>query len=141
MKKLMSLILCLMMVFSLVACTGDASKTTEPAGFTPVTDGAVVGEGSVSFPLVIVDKEGNAINVSVNTNEETVGAALVALGLVEGTESEYGLYITRVNGIAAIYEEDATYWAFYINDEYAMTGVDQTPIAEGETYKLEVTQG
>lgn len=137
MKKFLSVFLCLIMVFSLVACGGNANETTEPA-FTPVSDGAVVGEGSVSFPLTIVDKEGNSITITVNTDAETVGAALVELGLVEGEDSEYGLYVKTVNGITADYNVDATYWAFYINDEYAMTGVDQTPIVSGETYSLKV---
>lgn len=139
MKKFLSLTLCLVMMLSLCACSIGGEK--EPAGFTPVTDGAVVGEGAVTFPLTIVDKEGKSIQITVNTDKETVGEALLELGLVEGTTGEYGLYMTHVNGIPAIYEEDGTYWAFYINDEYAMTGVDMTPIAEGESYKLEATKG
>lgn len=138
MKKLMSLILCLIMVFSLVACGGTTAETTEPAGFTPVSDGAVVGEGAKSFPFVIVDKEGNTVTVTVNTDKETVGEALLELGLVEGEEGEYGLYVKTVNGITADWDVDAAYWAFYINDEYAMTGVDTTPIVDGETYMFKV---
>lgn len=133
MKKFTALILALLMVFSLTAC-GSA----ETADTTTVTDGQTVGEGAVSFPLTIVDKEGSEINITVNTDAETVGEALLENGIVEGEDSEYGLYITHVNGIAAIYEEDATYWAFYINGEYAMTGVDTTPIVDGETYMLKV---
>lgn len=138
MKKLMSLILCLIMVFSLVACGGATSETTEPSGFTPVTDGAVVGEGAKSFPFVIVDKEGSTVTVTVNTDKETVGEALAELGLLEGEYAEYGLYVKTVNGITVDYEADAAYWAFYINDEYAMAGVDLTPIADGETYMFKV---
>ena len=133
MTKILSLILCFVMVLSLAACGGTTETTEE---FTPVTDGATIGEGAKTFPLVITDKDGNTVNVTVNTDEETVGDALVALGVVEGEESEYGLYVKTVNGITADYEVDATYWAFYINGEYAMTGLDQTPIAEGETYTL-----
>lgn len=137
MKKIVSLILCAILMLSLAAC-GAPEETTGPAEFTPVADGAVLGEGAVSFPLVITDKDGSSINVTVNTDKENVGDALLEVGIVEGTVGEYGLYITHVNGIGAIYEEDGTYWAFYINGEYAMTGVDQTPIAEGETYELKV---
>ena len=133
MKKIVSLILCAILMVSLIACGGAPAETTPSA---TVTDGQVVGEGAKSFPLTIVDKEGNAITITVNTDKETVGEALTELGIVEGTMGEYGLYMTHVNGIPAIWEEDGYYWSFYINDEYAMTGVDQTPIAEGETYKL-----
>lgn len=133
MKKIVSLILCAILMVSLIACGGAPAETTPSA---TVTDGQVVGEGAKSFPLTIVDKEGNAITITVNTDKEMVGEALTELGIVEGTMGEYGLYITHVNGIPAIWEDDGYYWSFYINDEYAMTGVDQTPIADGETYKL-----
>lgn len=133
MKKIVSLILCAILMVSLIACGGAPAETTPSA---TVTDGQTVGEGAKTFPLTIVDKEGNAITITVNTDKEMVGEALTELGIVEGSMGEYGLYITHVNGIAAIWEEDGYYWSFYINDEYAMTGVDQTPIAEGESYKL-----
>ena len=153
MKKLVSLILCAILMLSLAACGAPAettapdesgntspseTETTAPTSPIPVSDGDVIGEGAVSFPLTIVDKDGNAIHITVNTDKEIVGEALLELGLVEGEQSEYGLYVKTVNGITADYDVDATYWAFYINDEYAMTGVDQTPIAEGETYTLKV---
>ena len=51
-------------------------------------------------------------------------------------DSEYGLYIKTVNGITYDYETDGKYWAFYISDEYSMTGIDLTDIVSGETYVL-----
>ena len=33
---------------------------------------------------------------------------------------------------------DRTYWAFYVNGEYASTGVDSTPVNEGDTYEFKV---
>ena len=140
MKKILSLILCLALVVSLAACS-IGGESTEPTGFTPVSDGDSIGSGATTFPLEIVDGEGNTINITVSTDQTIVGEALQELGLLEGTEGDYGLYISTVNGIRAVYEESGTYWAFYINGEYAMTGVDQTPIAAGETYKLVVEKG
>ena len=43
-----------------------------------------------------------------------------------------------VNGITADYETDGTYWAFYIDGEYAMTGVDATEINEEAVYTFVV---
>ena len=51
---------------------------------------------------------------------------------------DYGLYVKEVNGITADYDVDGTYWAFYINDEYASTGVDSTNITEGDNYSFKV---
>ena len=137
MKKILSCILCLVMALSMAACS-PAPKATEPAEFKPVTDGQSVGSGAKTFPLEIIDKDGNSVKITVSTDKETVGEALLELGIVEGDAGEYGLYIKFVNGIEANYDVDATYWAFYINGEYAMTGVDVTPIEEGASYLLKV---
>ena len=56
----------------------------------------------------------------------------------EGEDGQYGLYVKTVNGITADYDVDGTYWAFYINGEYAMSGVDVTDIAAGSTYAFKV---
>ena len=46
------------------------------------------------------------------------------------------MYIKSVLGQVLDYETDGMYWAFYVNGEYAMTGVDQTPIQPGTAYLL-----
>ena len=67
-----------------------------------------------------------------------MGDALLELGLIEGEEGAYGLYVKKVNGITADYDTDQTYWAFYINGEMAMTGVDATDVEAGATYSFKV---
>lgn len=74
----------------------------------------------------------------VKTSEETVGNALYALGLIDGDEGSYGLYIKSVNGIIADYDKDATYWAFYVDNSYAMSGASDTPIEEGKYYTFKI---
>ena len=86
----------------------------------------------------MVEADGNETNFVVNTDKETVGDALLELNLIEGDDSEYGLYVKTVNGITADYDTDGTYWAFYVNGEYASTGVDSTPVNEGDTYEFKV---
>ena len=56
----------------------------------------------------------------------------------EGGPGAYGLYVKTVNGIKADYDKDKAYWAFYVNDSYAMSGVDSTEIKEGEVYSFKV---
>ncbi len=102
------------------------------------SDVTVLGEGSISFPFTVVDGEGNTTQFEIHTNEETVGQALLALDLIAGDDSEYGLYVKTVNGITADYDTDGKYWAFYIDDEYATSGVDSTPITDGSSYSFKV---
>ena len=46
-----------------------------------------------------------------------------------------------VNGIAANWDKDQTYWAFYINGEYATTGISDTEITADTIYGLTLTKG
>ncbi|MBR4017733.1 MAG: DUF4430 domain-containing protein, partial [Oscillospiraceae bacterium] len=48
-------------------------------------------------------------------------------------------YIQEVDGEKAVFEEDNAYWAFYVDGEYAMLGIDQTPIEDGKVYRLAYT--
>lgn len=104
----------------------------------PVEDGAELGEGGTRFALTITDGDGAQTHVTVNTDAATVGEALEELGLIQGEEGAYGLYVEMVNGITADYDADRTYWAFYINGDYAMTGVDATELVPGDSYELRV---
>lgn len=137
MKKFLTIILALVMVLSLMAC-GSAPAQQPDNGGGVVTDGATLGEGAHSFTLEITDADGKTITATINTDEETVGAALLKLKVIQGENSSYGLYVKTVNGVAADYEKDQTYWSFYIDGEYAQTGVDMTAITDGSTYKLAI---
>ena len=155
MKKFLAIILALVMALSLMACgntpaqqpdnsddanTGitDGANNDANVDAPVVTDGATLGEGAHSFTLEITDAEGKTITATINTDEETVGAALLKLNIIQGENSDYGLYVKTVNGITADYDKDQTYWSFYIDGEYAQTGVDMTAVNDGSTYKLAI---
>ena len=157
-KKIKSMLLCMMlaMAFTVAGCgsktegTVDAQKNTETAIVNTETtvetesvetaeaQEIVLGDGSVKFTFIVVDADGNETDFVINTDKETVGDALLEQNLIEGEEGDYGLYVKTVNGITADYDTDHTYWAFYVNGEYASTGVDSTPVNEGDTYEFKV---
>ncbi len=138
-KKLISVILAVMLAAALsifaAGCGSTPSTTTEPTVAT-ITDGQSLGIGSTQFTLAVVDTDGKEITVQINTDKTTVGEALVELGLVAGEPSDFGLMITTVNGTTLDFNKDGKYWAFYIDGEYATTGIDQTDITAGATYML-----
>lgn len=94
----------------------------------------VLGEGSAVFVFQMKDKEENVTEWEIHTDEKTVGGALMALGLIEGEEGEYGIYVKKVCGIEADYDKDQSYWAFYVDGEYGTSGVDQTEIETDKVY-------
>ena len=154
--SLLTLILCLVLTWTAALFTGCTDSVTEspevsgtPAVTTespettvtekaPATDAKKLGEGDTVFDFTVTDKDGNETKFEIATDKTTVGEALAELGLIEGEEGAYGLYVKKVNGITADYDVDKTYWAFYVNGEYAMTGVDKTEIEAGATYSFKV---
>lgn len=163
-SKVVSWILCMMLIVAMALCTAGCNKKDTPsdgtAGVTAPADASgqkedgqkddsqttnpaagdvtELGEGKAAFSFLVVDKDGNEAKFLIHTDKETVGAALLELALIEGDEGEYGLYVKKVNGITADYDVDQTYWAFYINGEYAMTGVDATAVTDGAEYSFKV---
>ena len=136
MKKITALLLALALSFTLifiVSCNRiPAEGLWENATYRDDTE---LGEGANTFTLVVEIGE-EKVTFAISTDKKTVGDALTELGLLEGEESQFGLYVKKVNGVLADYDVDQTYWAFYINGEYAMTGVDTTDVVNGTTYTL-----
>ena len=140
-KKWLSVIGCMVLIAALALTTiGCGSKETPAPVGESDTQVQILGEGNTVFQFSVVDLEGNETKYEIHTDETTVGAALIKLGLIEGEEGPYGLYVKKVNGITAIYEEDGSYWAFYEDGEYGMTGVDLTDIDPAVAYSFVQTK-
>ena len=98
-------------------------------------------QGGKTFTVTVVHKDGTSKDFTYSTDEEYLGTVLAAEGLLQGTEGPYGLMIDTVDGQTASWDVDQSYWAVYIGSEYATTGIDQIPIQDGGSYKLEYTVG
>ena len=144
MRKLLSFILCMVLIAAMaLLATGCSDKTETPeetlasteATQTPATTEVIEkGEGKTAFNFEVTDLDGETTKFLVKTDKTIVGDALLEVGLITGDPGPYGLYVKTVNGISAIYETDNAYWAFYTNGEYATKGVDQTQIDTTATY-------
>ena len=145
-KKIQSLLLCMMLIvamaFTTVGCNtqkeNGVEESTAAVEESVENEVEVLGEGETKFLFTVVDKDGNETNYEIHTDKETVGEALLDLELIAGDEGEFGLYVKTVNGVTADYDVDQTYWAFYVNGEYAMSGVDATDIEDGVSYAFKV---
>lgn len=139
-KKNLSLLICVMLIVTMAvfstAC-GSGKNNVSSTGET-AQDGDVLGEGKTQFTFVVEDGEGGTKQFEIHTDKETVGEALLELGMIAGDGGDYGLYVKTVNGKTVDYDEDGKYWAFYIDDEYAAKGVDLTPIEDGKVYTFKV---
>ena len=123
MKKLISVVLCLALALSLGAMAFAQEPETawdENHETILLENGAAYGEGETTFSF------------AVECQNETA--------LVTGEDGEWGLYVKTINGITADYDTDGSYWAFYIDGEYAMTGVDATEIDTEATYSFVISK-
>lgn len=94
-----------------------------------------------NITVTVVHKDGSEKVFTYATEEANLGAVLLNEGLVEGEDSSFGLMITTVDGETASWDEDQSYWALFIGEEYATTGADQTPVNDGDAFKLVYTIG
>lgn len=142
-KSSLSLLLSLALITAIALTTGcNDNKETPKTSDTSVSESqkeiVVKGDGKTKFSFSVTDKDGKTTDFEINTDKTIVGEALQELGLIEGDESEFGLFVKKVNGITADFDVDKTYWAFYVNGSYASSGVDTTEIKEGESYAFKV---
>lgn len=141
-KSVFRVTLCIVLI-AVIAVLAVGCNNTEPDEIqqVPTTVQAqgevtVLGEGARQFSFSVTDNDGIVTNFEIHTDKTTVGEALEELTLIAGDEGPYGLYVKRVNGITLDYNKDGMYWAFYINGEMAMSGVDATEITEGTVYSF-----
>ena len=149
-KKIVTLFLGMMLIASMTFATMGCGGNNQPQNeqvedssqITEMQDTemqvTVLGEGATQFAFTVIDKDDNETAFEIHTDKEIVGEALLELELIDGEASAFGLFVKTVNGITADYDVDQTYWAFYVNGEYATSGVDTTPIEEGMTYTFKV---
>lgn len=134
----LSVFLIPVMLYAVMAFSGCESNEPPPAA--AISDAREVGEGDSEFTLEVTDNGGELTRFIVRTNEKTIGAALLEVGLIEGEESQYGLFVKTVNGVTADYAADKAYWAFYVDGEYATSGADSVDIEQGKTYAFVYTE-
>lgn len=140
-RNLLSFVLCIVLVAAIALMTSGCNDDKTPHGdsstdvYTQTENDAIkLGKGSNKFDFMVVDQNGKETAFEISTDKTIVGDALLDVKLIAGENSAYGLYVKTVNDITLDYDTDGKYWAFYINGEYGMTGVDTTEIVAGDIY-------
>ena len=137
-KSLLALLLILTTMLALFACAKVPaegkwenatyrSDKTFGKGETTITVDVIVGEEQVTF--------------TVKTDKETLADALLEHGLIEGEESAFGIYVKKVNGITADYNEDSSWWGVEQNGTLLPTGMSGILVKDGEHYDVVCKKG
>lgn len=124
-KKILSLLLAAVLLLGAAAC---AKPNPAPAN-----------DAAQKTIHISVTFDGKTENLDVKTSEETLGAALIKEGLISGSEGEFGLFVDTVNGHFADVAKNE-YWVFTKGGEWVTTGVDTTPIEDGDSFEWSIYQ-
>ncbi len=99
---------------------------------------ATAGSKEITVTVTHADESVNTFNLA--TDAEYLRGALEEQDLIAGVESEFGLYVLTVDGETAD-DTNQEWWSFTMGGEMLMTGVDSTPIADGDAYEITLVIG
>ena len=97
--------------------------------------------GGKSVTVTVIHADAAQKEFSYETDLEYLGELVLAEKLAEGVVGTYGLEIRTVDGETASWDENRSYWALYIGEEYATTGADSIVLTDGGEYSLVYTIG
>lgn len=96
--------------------------------------------GGKTVTVEVVHGDGSVNTFDISTDEETLRGALDQESLIDGTESEYGIYILTVDGETAD-ESEQQWWSITQDGEMCMYGADELMISDGDHYELTLVTG
>ena len=97
-------------------------------------------QGTKKITVDIVFAQGDTKTVKIKTDAEYLRGALEEEDLIKGSESAYGLFVTSVDGVEADSAKEQ-WWCLTKNGEMLSTGVDTTPIRDGDKFEITLTTG
>ena len=116
-KKSIFTLIVLAMLMILISCTNTAVEST--------------------INIVINDYEKNEIyNDEIKTEETKLIEVLKELDIeLKYEDGQYGAYIISIKGLEQKEDENGIYyWSYYVDDNYATTGVSACNVEEGKKY-------
>ncbi len=128
------------LALAVVAC--DAAPAASSGGSDAEDKSAI----AVTVEIDATAGEGEATSTEVEVDEgATVYDALVATGAdVNASDSDYGMYVQGIGGLAGGDFGDMSGWMFEVNGEMAEVGCSQYELSDGDvvtwTYVTEFTE-
>ena len=138
MKKVIRSVVLVALVLSFVLCLASCNEKIDAEGLwenATYRSDKEFGKGEKTVEVEVKVEE-QSVTFTIHTDADTLGAALLEHELIAGEDGQYGIYVKTVNGILADYDVNKSYWGFYQNGEYLMSGVDTTAIVGGEHFEI-----
>lgn len=91
--------------------------------------------GDKTIVIEVVHSDRSAREFTYQTDAEFLGQVLLEEALASGEDGAYGLFITTVDG-ETINADQNQWWCVTKRGQMVDTGVDATPIADGDQFEL-----
>ena len=98
----------------------------------------ITGAKNINIIVIHADQTENAF--SYETDAEYLGEVLLENELAEGDITDYGLFISTVDGETADSSKQQ-WWCITKGGESVTTGADSLPIADGDQFELTLMEG
>lgn len=106
------------------------SSSLQESSSTSLSSNAPVNE-TVTFTMHVMHQDGTGKQIQLTTNASNLADALLEQGWIAGEQSQYGLFVTEVDGEKA---ENGAWWKLQINGEDAQTGVSSVQPGNDAVY-------
>lgn len=130
-------------LFASLALAGCGSNAPASSSAASTQGSSTAASQQADQPGELIETKATITDANGNTTSYTVqipAADATALAVLEATDAEvttensqYGTYITAINGIAA---EGNSGWVYTVNGEQVMEAVDVCPVAAGDTVEF-----
>ncbi len=97
-------------------------------------------KGAKEIAIEVIIPEEETQKFTLHTDAEYLRQALEEKDLIQGSDSEYGLFITEVNG-RSIDSAKQEWWCITKDGASVEYGVDSIAIADGDKYEITLTVG
>ncbi len=97
-------------------------------------------EGSKKITAEVILEDGSSKAFEIQTDEEYLRGALEQISLISGTDSEYGMFVTTVDG-RTVDDSKQEWWCFTLDGQTLNTSVDTTPVKDGDHFEITLTVG
>jgi hypothetical protein len=96
--------------------------------------------GAKHITVTVVAEAAQRKDIAIDTDAAYLRQALESQALIAGEQSQYGLFVKTVDGVTAD-EGKQQWWCFTKGGQSLMTGVDDTPVADGDRFEITLTTG
>lgn len=118
------------------SAVSSTPQSSEAGGASSETAGASVK----NITLQVVHQDGTKKDFDISTEAKILREALEQEKLVEGEESEFGLFVKTVDG-ETVDDANQEWWCLTKGGEMWNNGVDTTELSDGDAYEFTFTVG